>query len=242
MKGWWQGLLLAGIGCLVLSGCKDIRQSLVVEHQPPKASPTPVVELSPTPTSTPTPTPTPIPSPTPTLAPLPVGNRDGAAGVVVVINNTGRRFRSIRVRGSDSEDWGKNLIPADASIHMEETFALYYPPSDGYYQIQIRDSEGREYYLYDHNLKDMDSAVLRLDGAGDPYMAYMSKSEQREKNTEGYSWVEESYERNEGSINNSSNDSSEADEFTVSLSQSYSSDENEGWTDSGLSDEYGWDS
>ena len=71
MKGWWQGLLLAGIGCLVLSGCKDIRQSLVVEHQPPKASPTPVVELSPTPTSTPTPTPTTTPTPTPTVAPIP---------------------------------------------------------------------------------------------------------------------------------------------------------------------------
>ena len=197
-KKW---LLLFGLLCVMLSGCTDIRQSLLLEKRPavtPTEAPlepsvTTVSPPEPTVTVTLTPTPTLSPSPTPTPAPKKIGTKENSAGSMYVINNTGKRFRSLQVRAAYSEDWGRNLISSDSSILPGEDFYLYYPASDTDHQLRLIDTDRNEYIMYSQNLSDMQNASLLLDGSGDAYFSYTSKTDQSQRDTNGYSYTEDYY-------------------------------------------------
>ena len=195
MKNAGRWLLLAGLLSVLMTGCTDMRQSLVLDTRPsvtPTVSMTPMEDeaLTPTPTLTPMPTPTPTLTPIPTAAPRKVGNKSAAAGSVTVANKTGKRFRNLQIRTGEGEDWGRNLIPADSSILPDEIFQLYYPASGGSYELRLIDTDRQEYIMYTQPLNDMVNASLQLDGAQDAFFAYTSKAYGTQSDTSGYSYTE----------------------------------------------------
>ena len=261
MNGAKKWLIALGALCLMSmsSGCTDIRESLIIEKKPaatPAAtpSPAPAPTAEPVATATPTPSPTPVPSPTPTPAPRKIGDKDTAAGSFIVVNNTGKRFRILQIRPESSQDWGRNLIPADSSIQPNTSFALYYPTSDSYQQVRLVDTERVEYIMYTQPLTDMENASLLLDGAGDPYFAYTSRSGGGERDTSGYSYTDYfsgSYQdaggdgsagaSGSGSSSGQSTDSDEDPGFTIYSESTYSSEDEDSGSDDYSGDDESWD-
>ena len=173
------GLLLGGLLSLTaLSGCKvGIEMPELI-----KATPTPAP--TPPPTATPVPA-TPLPTQKPTPAPRMLGSKTGSAGRVQFINATGMRFRQVYLQARGGEGWGRNFLPTESSIHVNENFVLNYPQAGGgIFNFLFQDEQGIRYELRSIPVTDMATATLQYDRAqGDVYLIYQSLSEQTQKDT-----------------------------------------------------------
>ncbi len=93
----------------------------------------PVVEVTPTPAATPTPTEVPVtvtPVPTSTPAPKVIGVKTSQAKYIYMTNKLEDDIREIYLMTSGGDDWGKNLIPAEASVKASEQVRMFYTPDD----------------------------------------------------------------------------------------------------------------
>ena len=185
-------LLVSVLACLCLSGCEQKFNLTPLVRNTPTPQPASSAEASDTAVkkATATPIPTRAPGLSATPSPRRVGIREGSAGSVYVSNSSGQRIREILLQVSGSENWGRNLIPGEASVHVGEAFQLFYPPlsSGSSYNLRLVDNEGISYEIYGVDLADMENAILRKDEAGNVYLAYTSKSTHTEKDTLGSSW------------------------------------------------------
>ena len=89
----------------------------------------PVVEVTPTPAATPTPTEVPVtvtPVPTSTPAPKVIGVKTSQAKYIYMTNGLQDDLREIYLMTSGGDDWGKNLIPAEASVKASEQVQMFF--------------------------------------------------------------------------------------------------------------------
>jgi len=189
-------LLLGVLACFALSGCDrklELNLAPLVRNTPTPAPSTGKGSSGTSATRTPAPTATSAPSRagmTATPSPRRVGIREGSAGSVLVSNSSGQRIREIYLQTSGAENWGRNLIPGEASVHVGESFQLYYPPlgSAGSYNLRMLDNNGITYEIYGVDLADMQNAILRKGEDNNVYLSYMSLASGQEKDTRGSSW------------------------------------------------------
>lgn len=175
-----RGLLLLG-GLLALLACSGCRLKLEMPE---------LIKATPTPAPTPAPTATPLPTapaPTATMTPAPrqIGSKTGSAGRVQFTNSTGKRFRQVYLQAQGGEGWGRNLLPSESSIHVNENFVLYYPQAGGgLFNFLFQDEKGVQFELRSIPVTDMSAATLEYDKAeGDVYLLYQSLSDQTQKDT-----------------------------------------------------------
>jgi hypothetical protein len=176
------------------------------------------VTPTPEPTATPTPVPvTPTPMPTSTPAPRLIGTKTSTSSFVYLTNNLGGSIREVYLKVADTEDWGKNLVPSEASIRAAEQVQLHYSPesSEDTYDLKFITRDGSVYILYKVKLTDMEKASLSLDGET-PYLRYTSLTDNSEVDTR---------ETGEASSTISSSGTSSSDEAEDADSSGDSSDE-----------------
>ena len=143
----------------------------------------PVVEVTPTPAATPTPTEVPVtvtPVPTSTPAPKVIGVKTSQAKYIYMTNKLEDDIREIYLMTSGGDDWGKNLIPAEASVKASEQVQMFYTPGDTavssdstdesadtttttVYDMKIVTAKGDVYQIYSIDLGDMEKASLAYD-------------------------------------------------------------------------------
>jgi hypothetical protein len=135
---------------------------------------------------------------------------------VYLTNNLGATIREVYLRKADTEDWGKNLIPSEASIRAAEQVQMHYSPesSEDTYDLKFVTRDGNVFILYKVNLTDMQKASLSLDGET-PYLRYTSLTDNSEVDTR---------ESGEASSTMSSSDQSSSDEDTDSSDESSDED------------------
>ena len=102
-------IVLTAVTALGMAGCgKSSKETAEV-------TPTPV------PTAAPTAAPaTSTPLPTSTPAPKLIGVKTSTAKFVYLTNSTKGEIREIYLRAAGGEEWGKNLVPAEATIKDAE--------------------------------------------------------------------------------------------------------------------------
>ena len=165
-------IVLTAVTALGMAGCgKSSKETAEV-------TPTPVPTAAPA-TSTPLPTSTP--------APKLIGVKTSTAKFVYLTNSTKGEIREIYLRAAGGEEWGKNLVPAEATIKDAEQVQMYYTPDsarDAIYDMKIVDGDGNAYEIYSVQLSDMEKAKLMIDN-GEAYLTYTSLSDKSEKSTIG---------------------------------------------------------
>ena len=155
----------------------------------------PVVEVTPTPAATPTPTEVPVtvtPVPTSTPAPKVIGVKTSQAKYIYMTNGLQDDLREIYLMTSGGDDWGKNLIPAEASVKASEQVQMFYTPDDTavssdstdestdtttttVYDMKIVTAKGDVYQIYSIDLSDMEKASLAYDEeSSTAYLTYTS--------------------------------------------------------------------
>lgn len=155
----------------------------------------PVVEVTPTPAATPTPTEVPVtvtPVPTSTPAPKVIGVKTSQAKYIYMTNKLEDDIREIYLMTSGGDDWGKNLIPAEASVKASEQVQMFYTPDDTavssdstdestdtttttVYDMKIVTAKGDVYQIYSIDLSDMEKASLAYDEeSSTAYLTYTS--------------------------------------------------------------------
>lgn len=169
-------IVLTAVTALGMAGCgKSSKETAEV-------TPTPV------PTAAPTAAPaTSTPLPTSTPAPKLIGVKTSTAKFVYLTNSTKGEIREIYLRAAGGEEWGKNLVPAEATIKDAEQVQMYYTPDsarDAIYDMKIVDGNGNAYEIYSVQLSDMEKAKLMIDN-GEAYLTYTSLSDKSEKSTIG---------------------------------------------------------
>lgn len=169
-------IVLTAVTVLGMAGCgKSSKETAEV-------TPTPV------PTAAPTAAPaTSTPLPTSTPAPKLIGVKTSTAKFVYLTNSTKGEIREIYLRAAGGEEWGKSLVPAEATIKDAEQVQMYYTPDsakDAIYDMKIVDGDGNAYEIYSVQLSDMEKAKLMIDN-GEAYLTYTSLSEKSEKSTIG---------------------------------------------------------
>lgn len=169
-------IVLTAVTALGIAGCgKSSKETAEV-------TPTPV------PTAAPTAAPaTSTPLPTSTPAPKLIGVKTSTAKFVYLTNSTKGEIREIYLRAAGGEEWGKSLVPAEATIKDAEQVQMYYTPDsakDAIYDMKIVDGDGNAYEIYSVQLSDMEKAKLMIDN-GEAYLTYTSLSEKSEKSTIG---------------------------------------------------------
>lgn len=169
-------IVLTAVTALGMAGCgKSSKETAEV-------TPTPV------PTAAPTAAPaTSTPLPTSTPAPKLIGVKTSTAKFVYLTNSTKGEIREIYLRAAGGEEWGKSLVPAEATIKDAEQVQMYYTPDsakDAIYDMKIVDGDGNAYEIYSVQLSDMEKAKLMIDN-GEAYLTYTSLSEKSEKSTIG---------------------------------------------------------
>ena len=169
-------IVLAAVTALGMAGCgKSSKETAEV-------TPTPV------PTAAPTAAPaTSTPLPTSTPAPKLIGVKTSTAKFVYLTNSTKGEIREIYLRAAGGEEWGKSLVPAEATIKDAEQVQMYYTPDsarDAIYDMKIVDGDGNAYEIYSVQLSDMEKAKLMIDN-GEAYLTYTSLSDKSEKRTIG---------------------------------------------------------
>lgn len=169
-------IVLTAVTALGMAGCgKSSKETAEV-------TPTPV------PTAAPTAAPaTSTPLPTSTPAPKLIGVKTSTAKFVYLTNSTKGEVREIYLRAARGEEWGKNLVPAEATIKDAEQVQMYYTPDsarDAIYDMKIVDGDGNAYEIYSVQLSDMEKAKLMIDN-GEAYLTYTSLSDKSEKSTIG---------------------------------------------------------
>lgn len=142
----------------------------------------PVVEVTPTPAATPTPTEVPVtvtPVPTSTPAPKVIGVKTSQAKYIYMTNKLEDDIREIYLMTSGGDDWGKNLIPAEASVKASEQVQMFYTPDDTavssdstdestdtttttVYDMKIVTAKGDVYQIYSIDLSDMEKHLLLM--------------------------------------------------------------------------------
>ena len=188
-------LFLCILACFFLSGCEEkLNLAPLVRNTPTPvpSSDSKSSQASGTKKAAATPTSAPVPAgASVTPSPRRVGIREGSAGSVLISNSSGQRIRQVYLQLSGSDNWGRNLIPGEASVYMGEVFQLYYPPltSGGSYNLRLVDNESTTYEIYGVDLTDMQNAFLRMDEQGSIYLAYTSLSSGSETDTRGSSWI-----------------------------------------------------
>lgn len=222
-------LLLAALSSALLTGCgENINLPSLMQDSPTPSAEQPepsVTQVPAEPVVSADPTATPAPTAAPTKAPRMIGRKTTAAGSVRISNSTGMRFRQLFLQISGMDDWGRNLIPGEGSIHVSEQFTLYYPEAvaGNTYNMRLRDSDGMIYEIYNVNLTDMDTAVLRKDDEDVVYLSYMSLSTHNEQDTRNSSWNNNYWD--DGSYDSSYDDSS----YDDSSSWDYDSGSGDDW-------------
>lgn len=82
------------------------------------------------PTPTPAPTEAPTEAPTQTPTPMPsmkaVGEKTATSKAVEIDNTTGKQIKELYIRTAGSQEWGENLMAAEAVIEPEEKMQLNY--------------------------------------------------------------------------------------------------------------------
>ena len=169
-------IVLTAVTALGMAGCgKSSKETAEV-------TPTPV------PTAAPTAAPaTSTPLPTSTPAPKLIGVKTSTAKFVYLTNSTKGEIREIYLRAAGGEEWGKSLVPAEATIKDAEQVQMYYTPDsakDAIYDMKIVDGDGNAYEIYSVQLSDMEKAKLMIDN-GEAYLTYTSLSDKSEKRTIG---------------------------------------------------------
>lgn len=169
-------IVLTAVTALGMAGCgKSSKETAEV-------TPTPV------PTAAPTAAPaTSTPLPTSTPAPKLIGVKTSTAKFVYLTNSTKGEIREIYLRAAGGEEWGKSLVPAEATIKNAEQVQMYYTPDsakDAIYDMKIVDGDGNAYEIYSVQLSDMEKAKLMIDN-GEAYLTYTSLSDKSEKSTIG---------------------------------------------------------
>ena len=147
-------------------------------------------EVTPTPAPTVAPTAVPVtvtPVPTSTPAPKIIGVKTSQAKYIYLTNSLASDLREIYLvkSGSEDEDWGKNLIPAESSVKAAEQVQMYYTPESSdstesaessedssedstsatgtLYDMKIVTADGNTYQIYSVELSDMEKASLTMD-------------------------------------------------------------------------------
>lgn len=161
-------IVLTAVTALGIAGCgKSSKETAEV-------TPTPV------PTAAPTAAPaTSTPLPTSTPAPKLIGVKTSTAKFVYLTNSTKGEIREIYLRAAGGEEWGKSLVPAEATIKDAEQVQMYYTPDsarDAIYDMKLVDGDGNAYEIYSVQLSDMEKAKLMIDN-GEAYLTYTSLSE-----------------------------------------------------------------
>ena len=161
-------IVLTAVTALGIAGCgKSSKETAEV-------TPTPV------PTAAPTAAPaTSTPLPTSTPAPKLIGVKTSTAKFVYLTNSTKGEIREIYLRAAGGEEWGKSLVPAEATIKDAEQVQMYYTPDsakDAIYDMKIVDGDGNAYEIYSVQLSDMEKAKLMIDN-GEAYLTYTSLSD-----------------------------------------------------------------
>ena len=169
-------IVLTAVTALGIAGCgKSSKETAEV-------TPTPV------PTAAPTAAPaTSTPLPTSTPAPKLIGVKTSTAKFVYLTNSTKGEIREIYLRAAGGEEWGKSLVPAEATIKDAEQVQMYYTPDsarDAIYDMKLVDGDGNAYEIYSVQLSDMEKAKLMIDN-GEAYLTYTSLSDKSEKSTIG---------------------------------------------------------
>ena len=230
----------------------------------------PVVEVTPTPAATPTPTEVPVtvtPVPTSTPAPKVIGVKTSQAKYIYMTNKLEDDIREIYLMTSDGDDWGKNLIPAEASVKASEQVQMFYTPDDTavssdstdestdtttitVYDMKIVTAKGDVYQIYSIDLGDMEKASLAYDEeSSTAYLTYTSLADKSEKDTKGNSQQTASSDESDDSdtetyssddsSDDSSYDSGSSDSSSYDNSSDDSSDDSS--YDSSSSDNSGYD-
>ena len=230
----------------------------------------PVVEVTPTPAATPTPTEVPVtvtPVPTSTPAPKVIGVKTSQAKYIYMTNKLEDDIREIYLMTSGGDDWGKNLIPAEASVKASEQVQMFYTPDDTavssdstdestdtttitVYDMKIVTAKGDVYQIYSIDLGDMEKASLAYDEeSSTAYLTYTSLADKSEKDTKGNSQQTASSDESDDSdtetyssddsSDDSSYDSGSSDSSSYDNSSDDSSDDSS--YDSSSSDNSGYD-
>ena len=113
--------------------------------------------------------------------------KTSTAKFVYLTNSTKGEIREIYLRAAGGEEWGKNLVPAEATIKAAEQVQMYYTSDsakNAIYDMKIVDGDGNAYEIYSVQLSDMEKAKLMIDN-GEAYLTYTSLSEKSEKSTIG---------------------------------------------------------
>ena len=169
-------IVLTAVTALGMAGCGKYSKETA------EVTPTPV------PTAAPTAAPaTSTPLLTSTPAPKLIGVKTSTAKFVYLTNSTKGEIREIYLRAAGGEEWGKNLVPAEATIKAAEQVQMYYTSDsakNAIYDMKIVDGDGNAYEIYSVQLSDMEKAKLMIDN-GEAYLTYTSLSEKSEKSTIG---------------------------------------------------------
>ena len=169
-------IVLTAVTALGMAGCGKS------SNETAEVTPTPV------PTAAPTAAPaTSTPLLTSTPAPKLIGVKTSTAKFVYLTNSTEGEIREIYLRAAGGEEWGKNLVPAEATIKAAEQVQMYYTSDsakNAIYDMKIVDGDGNAYEIYSVQLSDMEKAKLMIDN-GEAYLTYTSLSEKSEKSTIG---------------------------------------------------------
>ena len=194
-------IVLTAVTALGIAGCgKSSKETAEV-------TPTPV------PTAAPTAAPaTSTPLPTSTPAPKLIGVKTSTAKFVYLTNSTKGEIREIYLRAAGGEEWGKSLVPAEATIKDAEQVQMYYTPDsarDAIYDMKIVDGDGNAYEIYSVQLSDMEKAKLMIDN-GEAYLTYTSLSDKSEKSTIGNVETDNSENTDSTDSTDSTTDSSDA--------------------------------
>lgn len=215
----------------------------------------PVVEVTPTPAATPTPTEVPVtvtPVPTSTPAPKVIGVKTSQAKYIYMTNKLEDDIREIYLMTSGGDDWGKNLIPAEASVKASEQVQMFYTPDDTavssdstdestdtttitVYDMKIVTAKGDVYQIYSIDLGDMEKASLAYDEeSSTAYLTYTSLADKSEKDTKGNSQQTASSDESDDSDTEtySSDDSSDDSSYDSSSSDNSGYDDGSSYDDS----------
>lgn len=179
MKKWKIAVcIISVVGMIGMSGCDIMKKPLIKEPVPQQ-------------TATPVPEPTAVPlaaNPVPTSTPAPrlIGVKTSTAKYIYLTNHTRVNWREVYVKQSESEDWGKNLIPSESTVKAAEQVQMYYSSqsyeSGTLFDMKIITAGGEKYEIYSVDMGDMEKANLIAEN-GVFALRYMSLSEKVEKTT-----------------------------------------------------------
>ena len=193
-----------------------------------------------------------------------IGVKTSQAKYIYMTNKLEDDIREIYLMTSGGDDWGKNLIPAEASVKASEQVQMFYTPDDTavssdstdestdttVYDMKIVTAKGDVYQIYSIDLSDMEKASLAYDEeSSTAYLTYTSLADKSEKDTKGNSQQTASSDESDDSdtetyssddsSDDSSYDSGSSDSSSYDNSSDDSSDDSS--YDSSSSDNSGYD-